>query len=64
MYKHGKAQTPKQEKKTCKNRKADKMGALLDSAEKIRKRKKSPSRKAHANKEKLEKNKNKGIKWH
>lgn len=39
------------------------MGALLDSAKKIRKRKKSPPRKTHNSEEKLEKDKDKGVKW-
>ena len=39
------------------------MGTLLDSAKKIRKRKKGSSRKAHSSEAKLEKNKDKGIKW-
>lgn len=39
------------------------MGALLDSAKKIRKRKKSPPRQAHCKEKKLEKDKTKGIKW-
>lgn len=39
------------------------MGALLDSAKKIRKRQESSPRKTHSSKEKLEKDKDKGIKW-
>ncbi len=37
------------------------MGAVLDSPENIRQRAKSPSRKAHCRKEKLEKDKAKGV---
>lgn len=37
------------------------MGAILDSPENIRQGKKSPSRKAHCRKEKLEKDKIKGV---
>ena len=39
------------------------MGALLDSAKKIRKRKKGPSWQAHESEEKLEKDQAEGIKW-
>ena len=38
------------------------MGAILDSAEDIRQNKKNPPRQAHKTEEKLEKDKNKGVK--
>ncbi len=59
--KNGKIRKPRKEAKTGEKHEADKVGAILDSAKDIRKRKESPSGKAHDSQEELEKDEAKGI---